>query len=278
MGGVEGSPLHGFLALVSLMTRIPAGGRSLEDAGRHFYLAPYVGLITGVVAWLTATYVTYLAGSARLGAIAYLLTYVAFTGGIHVDGFTDFMEASAVGAEGRDALRIMKDPRKGVFGILVLTLNVITTYAMTAYVLNSIIAAGSLTPGMPAKAAAVLAASHAASAEAMFVAASAGLPEPYEGMGRPFVKGAKRASAVGLNLAVSLSILIPYTLIPHGVWMACALTPYAVSCVAGAVVARAANRRLGFVNGDVLGTAYEFGRLVSLAALTALAATHALKC
>ncbi len=252
------------------MTRIPAGGGSLDDAGSHFYLAPYVGLITGAVAWLAATYVTYLTGSTQLGAAAYLLTYVAFTGGIHVDGFTDFMEASAVGATGEDALRIMKDPRKGVFGILALALNLITTYAMASYILTLTPTRARQAlpnPSLPAQLAAVLAASHAASAEAMFVAASIGKPEPYEGMGRPFVTKVKRALAQALNIAVSATILAPYALALHSVWIAYALAPYAASCAAGAAVARAANRRLGFVNGDVLGTAYEFGRLTSLATL-----------
>ncbi len=253
------------------MTRIPTGrGRSLVSAAKHFYLAPAVGLLTGLVAWGAALLATHALRDAGVGAVTYLITYLLFTGGIHVDGFTDYFDAVGAGARGDAALRIVKDPRKGAFALMALAANFVLTYALATHVLAGLAVVRGVTT---LKTYAVLAAGHAAAAEAMFVSAAVGTPEPYEGMGKAFVEFSGLGRSLASNLLVMVIITATYLafLGPH---YAAALAIIAgFSALMSLLVVFDAERRLGFVNGDVLGTAYEVGRLAALATLAALLGT-----
>ncbi len=250
------------------MTRIPTGGkRDLVSAAKHFYLAPVVGLLTGLVAWGAALLATHALKDARVGAATYLITYLLFTGGIHVDGFADYFDAVGAGARGEAALRIVKDPRKGAFAVMAIAANFVLTYALATHALTRLSSMG-VTPAL--RAYAVLAAGHVASAEAMFISAAAGTPEPYEGMGRAFVELSGSREAVTANMLVMAGITAAYLALLGPRYAATLTIIVGFPALASLLVVLDAERRLGFVNGDVLGTTYEVGRLVALATLVAL--------
>jgi len=261
--------VKGLLALISLMTRIPLRGkRDLLSAAKHFYLVPLVGLLTGLVSWGAALPVTLVLRDAGVGAATYLITYLLFTGGIHVDGLADYFDALGAGAQGEAALRVLKDPRKGAFAVTAVAADFILTYALASHVLAT--AVGAATPALTLRTYAVLAASHVASAEAMFVSAALGTPEPYEGMGKAFVELSGSLRMVVLNAAVMSATAVAYFTILGPRYVAALAFIAGFSVLASLPVITDAERRLGFVNGDVLGTTYEVGRLAALLALSAL--------
>jgi len=239
----------------------------LVSAARHFYLAPVVGLLTGLVAWGAALSATSMLRDAGVGAATYLIAYLLFTGGIHVDGFADYFDAVGAGARDEVALRIMKDPRKGAFAVIAIAANFVLTYALAVHALPRLSVA-SITPAL--RAYAVLAAGHIASAEAMFVSAAVGTPEPYEGMGKVFVEFSGSVKAVASNLLVMAVVTTAYLVLLGPQHAAVLVIMMGVSALTSLLVVSDAERRLGFVNGDVLGTAYEVGRLAALAALATL--------
>jgi len=253
---------------MSLMTRVPTGRkRDLVSAAEHFYLAPLVGLLTGLVVWGVALLTMHVLKDTGVGAATYLITYLLFTGGIHVDGFADYFDAVGAGARGETALRIMKDPRKGAFAIMAIAANFVLTYALAIHVLTHLSTIGMI-PALMAYA--VLAAGHVASAEAMFISAAVGTPEPYEGMGRAFVGLSRSRKAVASNMLVMIIIAATYFTFLGPRYVATLMIVVGFSALASLLVVLDAERRLGFVSGDVLGTTYEVGRLVALATLVAL--------
>lgn len=220
-----------------------------------------------MVAWGTALLATHVLKDAGVGAATYLITYLLFTGGIHVDGFADYFDAVGAGARGEVALRIVKDPRKGAFAVMAIAANFVLTYALAAHALTCL----STTGVIPAlRAYAVLVSGHVASAEAMFVSAAAGTPEPYEGMGRAFVEFSGSRKAVASNALVMMVIAAAYFAILGPRYAVTLTIIVGFSALASLPVVLDAERRLGFVNGDVLGTTYEVGRLAALATLAAL--------
>ena len=123
----------GLRSLISFLTIIPAGRGSLEEASRSLYLSPVVGLIEGAAAVLLAYALEDLP---RHVAAAMLLAYHAVvTGGLHLDGFSDYVEVLASRARGEDAERIIKDPRRGSFSITYTTILLILRYTLLLEVL-----------------------------------------------------------------------------------------------------------------------------------------------
>ena len=83
-----------------------------------FCFLPAAGLIAGAVqaSW---TAIVCIAGiSPVLGAAAACAVPLLVTGGIHIDGFSDTMDALSSHAERQKKLEIMDDPHIGAFGVM----------------------------------------------------------------------------------------------------------------------------------------------------------------
>ncbi len=254
--------LKGLASLTSLMTRLPVGGGCLRDAGEFSYLSPLIGLIVGAFSWFPSIYSSMASSSPAVGGAAYVASYLLITGCIHIDGFADFIDAALSGARGFDALRIMKDSRRGSFAAAWVSTLLIASYALSVAI-NSRLGTSSLNPLECLKYSLILSLINAWGVEGVFTAACIGRSEPYDGMGRYFTEFAGKPLSIALNLLVVGSLITAYSLI-------LGVNPYALtaslasSAVAGLLTGSWGNRLLGFVNGDVLGAAAELGRVSSL--------------
>lgn len=234
--------IRGFASLLSFLTVIPTGVHDLRLAAEHLPLAPLVGLVVGALSSLPMYLGTQYVGASL--AIAYLMS-----GLLHLEALADFADAYLSGRRGVEALKIMKDPRKGGKALAAVTVTVMLTYSAVSNYRNPL----------------TLAAVTTSAYESLFITAALGEPPPYEGLGRLFITSSGRGFlANAAALAVTAAALFPAgePLLVWGVGNAVAL---AVS----ALVTRAAHKVLGFVNGDVLGAALEVSRAAS--ALAALA-------
>ena len=112
--------MRGFSSALTFLTVLPFGRRSSAppEASSLFYF-PVVGMIIGGL----------LAAVDGLGSLFLFdplraLLDVAFlallTGGLHLDGLADSADALYLHHDREKALEIMKDPRVGVMGVLVL--------------------------------------------------------------------------------------------------------------------------------------------------------------
>jgi len=256
--------LRGLRSLLSLLTSIPLGGGKLEDAARSFYAIPLVGVLEGL-AVSTCLYLLGVLGlAAEVAALTYVVAHVVLTGGIHLDGFADYSDVLGSRLRGERALAVLKDPRRGAYGVLLTALLVTASYALAERVYLTL-------PGL--ELVALITASYTSSAESIYVAATVGVAEPYQGLAREVTLRAKELKSAVKNSSTYLLVVLVLALL---VWatqppaaLAKLLAVSSLPLLVGWFVGRDANLRLGFVNGDVLGFCYEVCRVASLLVVAA---------
>ena len=109
-------------AAFSFLTIIPLGAPVGSKPGRAFAWFPLVGLCIG---GLLAAIPRFSPFDHDLNAFLILLAWVIITGGLHLDGFGDSCDGLLAAVEPSERLRIMKDPRAGMFaaaGLILLLL------------------------------------------------------------------------------------------------------------------------------------------------------------
>ncbi|HEX3300147.1 MAG TPA: adenosylcobinamide-GDP ribazoletransferase [Actinomycetota bacterium] len=245
-----GRRAHGFIAGISFLTRIPVGGDVAErDIAASVAWFPLVGALVGVLSG--AVYL--LASKAWSPLVSSLLAIgasIAITGAFHEDGLGDTADAFGAASTGRDPQPVLKDPRMGTFGVVALVLTIGLRVALVASLTAragalALIAAHALARGV--------------SAATVVSAASAG-----GGLGSSYAALAPKwrgvvAVVVGLVIAtVCIGIAAPAAL--------------AVAAIMALLEVRWADRTLGGVSGDVLGTIEQVGELITLLAAVAFAA------
>ncbi len=235
--------MSGLPTAISFLTRLPVR-RSLPapgDVARSVPWFPVVGAgLGGVLAG------AYAGGRALLPELAAAVVVVGLgvllTGAFHEDGLADTMDA--LGARSRpEALRILKDPVHGTFGV-------------SAIVLSVAVRASALASLDPWAALGALPAAHALSRGAVLVLLRVGPPATEEGLGASYaagvtVRGAAAAGAAGLVVAS----------VGMGLWVVPALV---LSAAAIAPVAWIACRRFGGLTGDVVGAAQQAAEVAVL--------------
>ncbi len=247
--------------LLAFMTRLPLGGGSLEGAAWCIHLAPLAGLLVGAAALAPLEALGLAGAPAILAGSLYPAIHYILTGGLHLDGLADYADVWGSGARGEAAARILKDPRRGAHAIA----------ALAAATIASAGAAASIYPLNPIDALAVFTAAYAAAYESMFLALLAGPPEPYRGMALPFSKAARKTRWANAALYASLAAALTVTTLAYSRGLAASIAILmALAPAVGVLVALDARSRLGFVNGDVAGAAFEVSRVVALAAAAAL--------
>ena len=212
---------------------------SAGDSGRASVWYPFVGLIIGVLTWLTWKATMFLFPSLVADVIT-LVIWVALTGGLHLDDLADCFDGLFVSAPVGRRLEIMKDPHTGAFGVI----GLILVLFLKAVALASLTSASSL--GI------LLAASLAR--WCILPAGLFPLARP-SGMGADFVSGLRRSFIVWgalIPLAIALSL------------GARGILSIFTGCVAMVSVLWLVTSRIGGVTGDVFGMIVEIVETVVL--------------
>ena len=109
-----------FLAALRFLTIIPLPGRreiSPEEAGRSIVYFPVVGLIIGIILvglnWLLGLFLP-----SALVNVLLVVSLVAISGALHLDGFVDTCDGMAGHKTVEERWRVMQDSRAGAFGII----------------------------------------------------------------------------------------------------------------------------------------------------------------
>ncbi|MEM0260765.1 MAG: adenosylcobinamide-GDP ribazoletransferase [Sulfolobales archaeon] len=253
------SILRGFLSLISLLTRIPIKNSysDLEEAARVFFMVPFIGVLEGFIASSALILMVSAGLNPLLISIILIALHVLVTGGIHLDGFADYSDVIGSLRRGEEALKIIKDPRRGTFSILSLIIGLMINYSSLQIMVSSI---------EIVQTAIYIMLSYVAASEAMFIACYFGREEPYNGMARYFTFYSKifRNAILNIIIYVFLSILLIFLQGLRTSLIMILILPL----IAGFIIAMDAERRLGFINGDVLGFSYEFVRISSLLILS----------
>ena len=231
------------------LTRVPLPGkdrRKLSAAARAF---PIAGAFVGAVAG-AALLAAHSAGLHPMAsALAALAVSALVTGALHEDGLADTADGFGGGGTRAQKLKIMRDSRIGVFGVLALVLGV---------GIRASILAGLLGPW--AAAAALVA---AASLSRSILPAVMYLLPPARAGG--LAKKAGKPDREGAVVAVLLGAMIALLCLGQapGLWA------IAAGGAAAAAVAWLAVRQIGGHTGDVLGAVQQVAEVAVLAAAAA---------
>jgi len=223
--------MSGLRAALGFLTRLPVGpGTADIDPARATPFVPVVGALVGLA--VAAAYAGLAAALPRLPAAALAVSVgVLATGALHEDGLAD--TADALGATDRDdALRILRAPTHGTYGVLAL----VASFAIRATALASLGWTIAL---------AALPVVHALSRSSAIAVVAAGSPLARDGLGAGFGPAAR-----GRPLALAVGVALLVTVGAGG----SAAVIWVVAALAITVAARhLAKRRFGGVNGDVAG-------------------------
>jgi adenosylcobinamide-GDP ribazoletransferase len=104
----------------SMFSRIPMPNLQWDEKNMRYMLGafPLIGAVTGLLLWGWL----WVCGALGLGvimrAVGLTLLPVAVTGGIHLDGFCDTVDALSSRAEPERKREILKDPHTGAFAVI----------------------------------------------------------------------------------------------------------------------------------------------------------------
>ena len=239
----------GFSDVVSFLTVIPVGGRTIQAAASSSHWLPAVGLLVGIPAGLLGWAVSVYAGPLA-GAAAALAAACMITGLHHVDGLADFADGLMARGSAQRRIAAMRDKATGAGGA-------------AAVVLCLLVAASAASQRSGMEIFVVIVLAEVAAKYGMVVTAAVGRAAA-DGSGALFC-----ASTNGGRLAAATCMwLVPGVLVW---WLApgSGLGPLVVAgCISAAatavVVTAAAGRAFGGVTGDVMGAVHETGRAAAV--------------
>ncbi|MGB4370536.1 MAG: adenosylcobinamide-GDP ribazoletransferase [Dethiobacteria bacterium] len=116
----------------SVFSRIPVPEVAWDEENMRYMICalPLVGAAIGLCLWLWAWLGRLLGFGLFLQAAGFTLLPVAVTGGIHLDGFGDTLDALASHAEPERKREILKDPRCGTFAVIGVTAYLLLYFAL----------------------------------------------------------------------------------------------------------------------------------------------------
>ncbi len=235
------------LVALQLLTRLPVGDpwQDRRDTGACVGWFGVVGAIVGGVA-ASALWVSELVLPPMAAATIAVGATTALTGGLHEDGLADSADGLFGGARPGRRLEIMRDPRIGAYGVLALVLVTLLRVVLLAS-LDPVAAAGALV------------ATSAISRGALGVTLVGAVPAAQDGRGADLLEHLRPLpAAIGLVAAVLIA----------GAAVRVAVVGVVVAALLVAAGARGlATRRLGGVNGDVMGAMVSTAEVAGLAAV-----------
>ena len=237
-----------FISVWTLITRIPVPQKFCPrnfalPTAEALALMPIAGGAFGALATIIPV-LSARAGLPNLAAEWFACGIYAVLGwGLHLDGWGDLWDGFGSGRRGDELRRVMKDPRTGVFGVVGIVL--------------ALAARASLLPdGGTTQWVAVCALGGSVGRFGGNVSACVGKYPWGSGMARDIVRGFD-----GYQLFRSFIFTCFMFPLAPSAWAVGMI----LSSAAGAALAVWANKRLGGVNGDVIGAASVLGELLVLA-------------
>lgn len=246
------------------MTVLPVGRTGVPDAaaaGRAMTALPVVGLVCGLVATTVAHGAHAVGAGALLSGVVGIAAVLALTRAMHVDALADTADGLGSYAGPERALEIMRSGTIGPMGAAVLVLTLLAEVAA----LGALVDSGAwLAP----------VAAYALSRCLPVVLMRRGVPAATTtGFGALVAGSQSRVAVVGIGLLCTVAgaglagtAPLPDRWWPAAVGAAIGLAAY----LAAAAATRHVVRRLGGVNGDVLGATIEAGTATTLVAAVLL--------
>ncbi len=258
----SGSMIGALRSMISFFTiiRVDVKEKDVQDMENNFWLAPVAGFIVGLIAAIVGLILWWIGFNPFVVAVMMLATVYVVSKFLHFDGLVDFGDALVATGDREKRIRALKDTAIGAGGFGVAFMVTLISIALFSS-MGTLVVVLFWPIEILIK-------------NAMVAAAANG--EPGNGM------ASRQVSKTTLNSVLMSSILafilaVVALLIAGGICqLICGYVIYStdmlldciailfvgliVSILAGMGVAEIANRKLGFVNGDVLGATNEISR------------------
>lgn len=208
----------------------------MTEVGRSSWAFPLVGALLGILLLSAQWFFTALFPPV-IAAILTVGLWIFLTGGLHLDGWTDCWDALAAAVSPERRLEILKDSRLGTFGSLALILLLALKVAAVGQ------------PGFPL----IMLLVAPIIGRAMMVLAAHGAECRGSGMGALFFAGLDATAVRWAWISGIVAALL-------GGWRG--LAGLGLAYLGAVWFRRLAERRLGLVNGDVLGAVCEFSEAI----------------
>lgn len=130
--------LRAIICAFSCFSAVPMPRNSWNDRGMRYMMAafPLVGALIGALWWAWGHIVAGMSLGPLLKGVGYALVPVLVTGGIHLDGLADVIDAQSSHASPERKREILKDPHVGAFAIIGIC-SYLMTFAALASELNA---------------------------------------------------------------------------------------------------------------------------------------------
>lgn len=104
----------------STYSRIPMPDIKWDDKGMKYSMCffPLVGAVCGAIGYFLLYVMGYFNVTPMLSAAVLTVLPILVTGGIHMDGFMDTVDAKSSYKDKEEKLRILKDPHTGAFAVI----------------------------------------------------------------------------------------------------------------------------------------------------------------
>ncbi|MBQ5397352.1 MAG: adenosylcobinamide-GDP ribazoletransferase, partial [Candidatus Methanomethylophilus sp.] len=255
--------------------RINVDEKDMEAMDQNFWLAPVIGLITGIVGFIACLIFAVAGLSFILVPCVALASVYIFTKFLHFDGLADFGDGIVVSsASQEDHVRALKDSRVGAGGLgVALTVVLLTLFAYMEFdnMFASVIH-WRFVMGVPMAVLSV----EVLVKYSQVVAASFG--NPGNGMASNQVRNSDMnsfiLSSVLTLILLAITTVIGWAMIRYSCVGAVGIPGWEVgllfvvgfgmAILVGLGMARYANKTFGFVNGDILGATNEISRCAML--------------
>lgn len=124
--------IRSFLLAFSMFSRLPVPTVKWHDDSMRYMLVffPFVGAVIGLAVWGWLSLCAVLDFGTFLRAAGLTLLPVAITGGIHIDGFCDTVDALSSHAPQERKREILKDPHTGAFAVISIAAYLILYFAL----------------------------------------------------------------------------------------------------------------------------------------------------
>lgn len=234
-----------FIAMLTFYTRVPVPKNMvLEtiDFEKSLGYVPIVGLLIGLLMYMMGYLFTCF--SPAVSAVLLLLVYIFITGGLHIDGVADTLDAFGSNRSRERMLEIMKDSHVGSFGVVGIVMLFLLSFALLTEVpLFALL----LFPLVGRNAALLVASTNNYARES--------------GLGSIFVDAAKMVYFVWGSV---LYLFIVFLLFGLAWPMLMLLGAYLISMIMIFITMLSMGKKLGGVTGDLIGFSIEVSQLFFL--------------
>lgn len=125
--------IKSFIIAISIYSKIPVPKMNLNKSDMKYHLCffPFVGILIGALEYLWLTYSNIFSISKVLQNLFAISIPILVSGGFHIDGFIDTIDAIHSYQPKEKKMEILKDPHVGAFSIIYLILFFILAIAFS---------------------------------------------------------------------------------------------------------------------------------------------------